>query len=102
MEIDGWRTIYLGSDIPQIELPNTLATYEADVLLLSVALTSQIPSTARTIAAIRERCDRPVKILVGGNGLADNTGVWREIGADGYAADAESALELAYRFASGD
>lgn len=102
MEIEGWRTIYLGSDIPQIELPNTLATYEADVLLLSVALTSQIPATARTISAIRTRCERPVKVLVGGNGLADNTNVWREIGADGYAADAESALELAYRFAAGN
>ncbi|MEJ2138735.1 MAG: cobalamin-dependent protein [Gammaproteobacteria bacterium] len=100
LEIEGWRTIYLGSDIPQIELPNTLATYKADVLLLSVALTSQVAATTSTIAAIREHCETPVKILVGGNGLANDRDLWREIGADGYAADAETALTLAYELAA--
>jgi len=101
LEIDGWRTIYLGSDIPQVEVPNTLETYQADVLLLSVALTSQLSATERTITNIRDNCQRPVKILVGGNGLAERPELWREIGADGYAADAETALKLAYQFASG-
>lgn len=100
LEIEGWRTIYLGSDIPQTELPSTLETYEADVLLLSVALTSQIPATTRTIESIRQNCALPTKILVGGNGLAEHAELWREIGADGYAADAETALELALEFAS--
>jgi methanogenic corrinoid protein MtbC1 len=100
LEIEGWRTIYLGSDIPQVELPTTLTTYEADVLLLSVALTSQITATTHTITAIQEQCARPVKILVGGNGLANNSDLWREIGADGYAPDAETALTLAYEFAA--
>lgn len=102
LEIEGWRTIYLGSDIPQVELPNTLETYGADVLLLSVALTSQLPATARTIEAIRANSEHPVKILVGGNGLSEDTRMWREIGADGYAADAETALKTALQFASQD
>jgi methanogenic corrinoid protein MtbC1 len=99
LEIEGWRTIYLGSDIPQSELPNTLDTYAADVLLLSVALTSQIPATTRTIEGIREHGEHPVKILVGGNGLAERPELWREIGADGYAADAETAIKLSLEFA---
>ena len=101
LEIDGWRTIYLGSDVPKVELPNTIETFQADVLLLSVALTSQLSSTERTIKIIRDDCRQPVKILVGGNGLAERPDYWREMGADGYAADAETALKLAYQFASG-
>ena len=100
LEIEGWRTIYLGSDIPQVELPNTLETYAADVLLLSVALTSQLPATTRTIETIRANSEHPVKILVGGNGLLEDTDMWREIGADGYAADATTALKVALQFAS--
>lgn len=100
LEIEGWRTIYLGSDIPQEELPNTLDTYAADVLLLSVALTSQIPSTTRTIETIRANTEHPVKILVGGNGLTERHELWREIGADGYAADAETAIKLSLEFAN--
>ncbi len=95
MEIDGWRTIYLGSDIPQAELPATLDTFDADVLLLSVALTSQLQGTASTIETIRQQCQRPVKIMVGGNGLSERDDLWKEIGADGYAADALTALQVA-------
>ncbi len=100
MEIDGWRTIYLGSDIPQQEVPNTIETYEADVLLLSVALTSQLPATTDTIKTIRSNCEYPVKVLVGGNGLSESADLWRDIGADAYAADANSALEVALELAS--
>jgi methanogenic corrinoid protein MtbC1 len=101
LEIEGWRTIYLGSDIPQVELPNTLETYQADVLLLSVALSSQLSATRRSIKMIRDNCPLPVKILVGGNGLSERADIWQEIGADGYAPDAESALALAFEFAAG-
>ncbi|MDG1463454.1 MAG: cobalamin-dependent protein, partial [Gammaproteobacteria bacterium] len=91
LELEGWRTIYLGSDIPKEEIPNTIETYEADVLLLSVALSSQLPATTETIETIRNNCDYPVKILVGGNGLYERAELWREIGADDYAADAKTA-----------
>jgi methanogenic corrinoid protein MtbC1 len=100
LEIEGWRTIYLGSDIPQVEVPATIDTYAADVLLLSVALTSQIHATKHTISEIRENSTRQVKVLVGGNGLAERAGLWKELGADGYAPSAQEALVLAYEFAN--
>ena len=102
LEMEGWRTIYLGSDIPQEELPAALDTFQADVLLLSVALTSQIPATSRVIASVREHTERPVKIMVGGNGLAEEDGLWQEIGGDGYAADAKTAITLAYQLTTED
>jgi MerR family transcriptional regulator, light-induced transcriptional regulator len=100
LEIEGWRTIFLGSDIPQEEISNTIETYEADVLLLSVALTSQLPTTTESIKKIKKNCDYPVKILVGGNGLSSSNDLWSEIGADGYASDANAALEVALNLVS--
>ena len=99
LEIDGWRVIYLGSDIPQEELPQALDAFGADLLLLSVALTSQLDSTERSIARVKADCKRPVNVLVGGNGLAERDDLWQEIGADGYAQDADSALVTAQQLA---
>lgn len=94
LEQEGWRTLYLGSDIPRLELPGVIKSYDADLLMLSVALTSQLASTRKAIAEVRDS-DTPVKILIGGNGLNDQPDTWQEIGADGYAADAFGALDTA-------
>jgi len=99
MELDGWRTIYLGSDIPRDELPAALDGFEADVLMLSVALTSQIPETRKTIEEIRAQGKHPVKILIGGNGLAGRGELWKDLGADGSARSANSALTKALQLA---
>jgi len=99
LEIEGWRVIYLGSDIPQEELPQALDGFAADLLMLSVALTSQLDSTERSIERVKTQCVRPVKVLVGGNGLAERENLWQEIGADGYAQDADSALVTAQQLA---
>jgi len=95
LELEGWRVIYLGSDVPQVELPEALDAFSADLLLLSVALTSQLDSTERSIERVKTECSRPVKVLVGGNGLAEHENLWQEIGADGYATDVQSAIDTA-------
>jgi methanogenic corrinoid protein MtbC1 len=100
LEFEGWRTIFLGSDIPQAELASAVDGFAADVLLLSIALPAQIKASKRAIAELRENCDKSVKVLVGGNGLVGQTEVWQQIGADGYAATAQEALETALRFAT--
>jgi len=95
LELDGWRSIYLGHDVPSDELPNAVHFFAADLVLLSSSLSLQLKPLAQTIAAIREQCDRPVKILVGGIVFRDAPDLWRELGADGYAAEAHEALRLA-------
>ena len=95
LEFEGWRTIYLGSDVPREELPKTLETYRADVVLLSLALTSQIPALTRAITEIRKHCSQPVKIMVGGNAFSENPKLGKQIGADGHTKDAQDALALA-------
>ena len=43
LEMSGWRTIYLGSDVPRSDLPAAIHFFDADVALLSTALPSQLP-----------------------------------------------------------
>lgn len=95
LEFAGWRTIYLGSDVPRREFPEAINCFDADIVMLSLALTNQLPALRRAIDGIRARCGDSVKILIGGAGLAGAPDLWRELGADGYAADAEKTLSLA-------
>jgi methanogenic corrinoid protein MtbC1 len=95
LEFEGWRTIYLGPDVPKSDLPAAIDCYEADIVLLSLALSSQLPAMQRTIEEIRERLGDSVKILVGGNGLKGAPDLWKELGADGYAETADAALVVA-------
>ena len=95
LEFEGWRTIFLGSDMPSAELPATIQCFDADLVLLSSALSTQLRTLKQTVQDIRQTCDPNIRILIGGNGLRGLPGFWREIGADGYAQNAEEALERA-------
>ena len=95
IEFDGWRTIYLGPDVPKSDIPAAIECFAADLVMLSLALSSQLPALQSTIEEIRKRLGHGVRIMVGGNGLAGAPELWKELGADGYAESAESALIVA-------
>ncbi|MDG2320174.1 MAG: cobalamin-dependent protein [Rhodospirillaceae bacterium] len=98
MEFEGWKTIFLGSDMPRTDLPAAVKFYEADLVLLSIALTTQLKALKRAITDIRAVCGANVKIMVGGNGLRDTQDLWKELGADGYGPGVDEALDLAAIF----
>ena len=99
LEMEGWKTIYLGADVPPDELPSTAEFYDADIMLLSLAISSQLPGLQTAITTTRQH-QPDLKILVGGSAFAETTGLWRKIGADGYARDGEQALVLAKELVS--
>ncbi len=92
-QMEGWRTIFLGADVPMQELPSTLTFFDADLLLLTATLSTQLPRVRYSIKAVRDRCERDVKILVGGAAFDDAAEVWRKVGADGYAGNLEAAVQ---------
>ena len=92
LELEGWRTVFLGADVPRADLPATAQFFNADVILLSCALSVQLKSVRETISDIRDRCDHPTKIMVGGLAFSGSPELWRSIGADGYAEDASATL----------
>jgi 5-methyltetrahydrofolate--homocysteine methyltransferase len=94
LESAGFEVYNLGVDVTPEKFIAEIEAREANLLCLSALLTTTMPMMKKTIAAVaagglRER----VKILVGGapvtQQFADN------IGADGYAADAGSAVKAA-------
>lgn len=98
-QMQGWRAIFVGSDIPAGELPNTLTYFEGDVLLLGATLSTQIQKVAETIRLIRDRCERDVKIIVGGAAFDEAPDLWRRVGSDGYSQTVDGAVELGSKLA---
>ena len=94
-EMDGWRVIPLGSDVPIRDLVEAVDFYEADLLGLSVSLRTQLGTLKQTIQAVRRGArGGQVKILVGGGGLAGASDLATQYGADAYAADPLEAVRL--------
>jgi len=98
-QMQGWRSIFVGTDIPSAELPNTLTYFEADVLLLGATLSTQIQKVAETIRTVRDRCERDVKIIVGGAAFDEAPDLWRRVGSDGYSQTVDGAVELGNKLA---
>lgn len=92
-EMRGWRTIYLGGNVPAHDIAAAVTDFAADLVALSAALPTQIIHAEDTIAHIRR--EKPTaKVIVGGLGFAICPQSWSRIGADGYAANIDQALTL--------
>ena len=94
-EFAGWKTIHLGGDVPSQELPVAVNCFDADLVLLSIGLSSQLASLRKAIKIIRSHSVKPVKIIVGGNGFIGAEDLWQDIGADSFASSASDAIEVA-------
>ena len=97
-EMDGWHTHYLGANVPTSSVVQTLIQYEATVLAISATITYHVRAVESLIEAVRRAPEcRSVKILVGGYPFKVASDLWRKVGADGFAADAQEAIILANR-----
>jgi 5-methyltetrahydrofolate--homocysteine methyltransferase len=91
LEGAGFKVVDLGVDVDNDVLLSALIENRADVLALSALLTSTMVSMERTVAFVKKELPT-VKIVVGGAPVTDFFA--QSIGADGYAADAPSAVPL--------
>lgn len=96
-QLAGWRVLFVGADVPMHDLPNLLTFFEADLLMLGATLTTHVSRVEQTIAAIRERCERPVKIVVGGAAFDEAPDLGAKVGSDAYAPTIEEALAVGAR-----
>jgi 5-methyltetrahydrofolate--homocysteine methyltransferase len=98
-EAAGLEVIDLGVDVSPQKFIEAIKQYNPDIVGMSALMTTTMLKQKETIEAIRQAGLRDkVKIVVGG---APTTEEWaREIGADGWAPDAISAVELVKRLLS--
>jgi methanogenic corrinoid protein MtbC1 len=101
-EMEGWDTYYLGANAPASSILESVGEREADCLGLSAAMPFHRPQLREVISRARESDEfKNLKILVGGQALKNSPGLWKRLGADGCAQDAQKAVEIANRLVSG-
>jgi 5-methyltetrahydrofolate--homocysteine methyltransferase len=92
-----WRganieVIDLGVNVPASKFVEAIKEHKPKLVGLSTLLTTTMPAMRDTVQGIRE-AGLAVKIVIGGAPVTQEYA--REIGADGYAADAGSAVDTA-------
>jgi len=86
------EVIDLGVNVPAAKFVEAIAQHKAHLVGLSSLLTTTMPGMRTTVQAIRQ-AGIPVKIIIGGAPITQEFAA--EIGADGYARDAGTAVDAA-------
>ncbi len=98
-ELNGWDAYYFGANTPQLSLIKAIALYKVKVIAISATMTYNLSAVEELILKIRnDEAIKDVKIIVGGYPFNLTKDLWRNIGADGYASNFDSALALANYF----
>ncbi len=94
LEGAGYNVVDLGVNVDAQTFVSSAQDHDADVIGMSALLTTTMTAMKDTLDALKESGVRDqVKVMVGGAPL--NQSFCDEIGADGYAADAASAVDVA-------
>ena len=88
----GFEVIDIGVDVPMEKFVEQARSCGAQVVGMSALLTTTMPAMEKTLKAMKE-AGITAKIMVGGAPMTQ--GYADKIGADGYAADAATAVEVA-------
>jgi 5-methyltetrahydrofolate--homocysteine methyltransferase len=92
----GVEVIDLGADIPAVRIVEAVRKHKPDILALSALLTTTMERQRDVIKALRiAGLRRQVKVIVGGAPITEEFS--ESIGADGYAADAATVVDLIKR-----
>ena len=90
-EFAGWRAVCLGGDLPANNIAQAVEFFDCSLVLLSAALSTQLTSIRETVKIVRE-LDTNCKIMVGGAAFHDAPDLWRQLGADAFAASPSIAV----------
>ena len=95
-ELEGWKTIFIGSSTPHKDICQGVLDWKADLLCISVTMNYNVNLVRELIQEVRatpklDQC----KVLVGGYPLTRDRELWKRLGADGTAVDAQQAVQKA-------
>jgi 5-methyltetrahydrofolate--homocysteine methyltransferase len=85
----------VGTNVPPEKFVAAVQENGAAILALSALLTTTMPAMKTAVETVRAAGFTDLKIMVGGAPITQDFA--KEIGADGYSADAASAVDLALR-----
>lgn len=100
LEGGGFEVIDLGIDVPPEKFLQAAREHQAQIVGMSALLTTTMPAMKDTIEVFQKEGQRDkVKIMIGGAPVTQSYA--DEIGADGYAPDAASAVDKAKELLGG-
>jgi methanogenic corrinoid protein MtbC1 len=88
----GWRTLYLGADVPTEDWVRLLARTQAHAVAISVNIQRHTLQVRSLITELR-KVQPQVYVLVGGAVFNRNPDLWHTIGADYYHAEPLKAVQ---------
>ncbi len=89
----GFEVVDCGIDVPAEKYIEAIKESGAKILAMSALLTTTMPQMAEVVKAVNEAGMSDIKTMIGGAPVTQTYA--DEIGADGYAADAASAVDKA-------
>jgi 5-methyltetrahydrofolate--homocysteine methyltransferase len=89
----GFEVIDLGTDVSAEKFVEAARQHKAKVVAMSALLTTTMPQMAAVVKAVQQSGLNNVRCMIGGAPVTQSYA--DEIGANGYAADAASAVDLA-------
>lgn len=94
LEAAGWDVLFLGANTPAEELLHLIRKSNPRFLAISLTMPFSIDKVAAIIASLRSTPDlKHIKVLVGGSAFNADHQLWRKIGADASAQDAQAAIQ---------
>ncbi|MGD0080412.1 MAG: cobalamin-dependent protein [Methanoregula sp.] len=97
-EMDGWNTYYTGANTPVQSILEAVRDRKADMIALSTTMQRNLPDIQYLIRSLRaDRGTARAKIVVGGYPFRIVPDLWKQIGADACAGNAEEAVAVANR-----
>ena len=95
-EMDGWDTFYLGAAISDSQIMSAIEERKPDLVALSATMSYHIATVQELIGSIKGSCpDTAPRIMVGGVPFNTVPNLWRSVGADLWATNAEQAVQVA-------
>jgi corrinoid protein of di/trimethylamine methyltransferase len=100
MLANGFHVVDLGIDVPAADFVEKAKSEKADIVAMGSYMSTTLPQMSTVIEALKQAGIRDqVKVMVGGAAV---TQVFADkIGADGFGADAEKAVDIAIQFVGG-
>ena len=92
----GWKVVDVGVDCSSAKFTEAAVANPDAVVGMSALLTTTMGAMKATLEAVREKCP-DMKVIIGGAPITDSFA--KEIGATGYAADPQGAIELLEKIA---
>ena len=100
LTLSGYDSYFVGANTPHRQILNELHRTKAPVLALSATMTLQLRIALDLIDRIRRELDHPVRVVVGGYAFRQHDSLWRDVGADAYASQADEAVETVHDLVS--